>query len=67
MQDTNGKLINQRQNFCDYGFFKAMQENREGREVRKYVIQFVTTIIVRTVSIHGLVPISTQIRGIKQI
>jgi len=42
---TNGKSIYQRQNFGASGLLKAKEDNREGCDVRKYVIQLVTTIL----------------------
>ena len=38
MQDTNGKSIYQRQNPCVSGMFKAIKDNRDGCDVRKYVL-----------------------------
>jgi len=43
MQDTNGKLIYQRQIICVSGMYKAIRDNRDRRDVIKQVIQLVTT------------------------
>jgi len=62
IQDTNCKLINQRLMLCVSGMLEAIRDNRDSCDVRKQVIQLVIIIkiiiiIIRTVSIHGQVPL----------
>ena len=42
---SNGKLFYFSQNVCVTGIFKAIQDNREGFDLRKCVIQLCTTIL----------------------